>query len=220
MIRARPNFDSISDNPNVIHGIVDCSIYNRRIALKVDSHKKRADMLAYTRLEFNYLETLTKTSIVLARENQFIQEEVFNNAPVPWIAIAMNTNSAFTGLHTENPFWYQQFDLRQRRKLRGGQPNAADKSRLNVRTSKAMNFQDDFPSIPIDNFKDHYLLVFDLTSMQDATKDCHYPKEVAEPLGLQLNFTYPLEHVTEVIVLWEPMSSVAVDKFGVFANSI
>ena len=24
-----------------------------------------------------------------------------------------------------------------------------------------MNFQDDIPSIPIDNFKDHYVLVFD-----------------------------------------------------------
>ena len=27
-----------------------------------------------------------------------------------------------------------------------------------------MNFQDDIPSIPIDDFKDHYVLVFDLTS--------------------------------------------------------
>ena len=25
-----------------------------------------------------------------------------------------------------------------------------------------MNFQDDIPSIPIDNFKNHYVLVFDL----------------------------------------------------------
>ena len=32
-----------------------------------------------------------------------------------------------------------------------------------------MNFKDDITSIPNDNFKDHYVLVFDLTSMQDAT---------------------------------------------------
>ena len=31
-----------------------------------------------------------------------------------------------------------------------------------------MNFQDDVPSIPIDKFKDPFVLVFDLTSMQDA----------------------------------------------------
>ena len=86
----------------------------------------------------------------------------------------MNTNSAFTGSYTENPFWYEQFDLRQFRIVRGGQPivdfDAADNCRLYVTTRKAMNFQDDIPSIPIDNFKDHYVLVFHLTSMQDATK--------------------------------------------------
>ena len=78
-----------------------------------------------------------------------------------------------------------------------------------------MNFQDDSPSIPIDNFKDHYVLVCDLTSMQDATENCHYPEVVGEPLWLELNFTFSLEHVTELILSGERMSSVANDKFGV-----
>ena len=85
---------------------------------------------------------------------------------------------------------------------------------------KAMNFQDDIPSVPIDNFKDHYVLVFDLTSMQDATQNCHYTELVGEPLRPELNFTFPLEHVTELIVLGERMSSVAVDKFGVVGKNI
>ena len=38
LIRARPKFYMISDNPNVSLGIVDCSIYTRRIALKDDYH--------------------------------------------------------------------------------------------------------------------------------------------------------------------------------------
>ena len=224
LIRARPNFYMISDNPNASLGIVDCSLYTRRIALKDDYHKKRMDMLAYTPVEFNYLETLAKTFIIPARQKQFIQDNIFNKAPVRRIAIAMNTNSAFTGSYTENPFWYQQFELRQIRLLRGGQPivdfDAADTCRLYVTTMKAMNFQDDIPSIPIDNFKDHYVLVFDLTSMQDATENCHYPELVGEPLRLELNFTFPLEHVTQLIVLGERMSSVAVDKFGVIGKII
>ena len=68
---------------------------------------------------------------------------------------------------------------------------------------KAMSFQDDFLSNPIDNFKDHYVLVFDLTSMQDATEHCHYPELIGEPIRLELNFTFPLEHVTDFIVLGE-----------------
>ena len=85
---------------------------------------------------------------------------------------------------------------------------------------KAMNFRDDIPSIPIDDFKDHYVLVLDLISMQDATENCHYPELVGEPLTLELIFTQPLENVTDLFVLRERMSSVAVDKFGVVGKNV
>ena len=136
----------------------------------------------------------------------------------------MNTNSAFTGFFTENLFWYQQVDLRQIRILRGGQPivdfDTVDNCRLYVTTMKAMNFQDDNPSTAIDDFKDLYVLVFDLTSMQDATEKCHYPELVGEPLRLELNLTNPLENVTELIVLGERLSSVAFDKFVVVGKNL
>ena len=223
LIRARPNFYMISDNPNVSLGIVDCSLYTRRIALKDDYHKKRIDMLAYAPVEYNYLETLAKTFIIPARQNQFIQENIFNNAPIRRIAIAMNTNSAFTGSFTENPFWYQQFDLRQIRILRGAAncwfwycwllpPLCYNNESNELSGWYSLN--------PHDDFKDHYVLVFDLTSMQDATENCHYPELVGEPLRLELNFTNPLENVTELIVLGERMSSVAVDKFGVVGKNV
>ena len=113
LIRASPNFYMTGDNNNVTLGIVECSLYTRRIALKDDYHKKRMDLLAYISVEFNYLEILAKTFIIPARQNQIIQENIVNNAPVRRIAIAMNTNSAFNGFYTKRPFWYQQFDLRQ-----------------------------------------------------------------------------------------------------------
>ena len=56
--------------------------------------------------------------------------------------------------------------------------------------------------------------------MQDATENCHCPVLAGEPLRLELNFTLPLEHATELIVLGERMSSVAVDKFGVVGKNI
>ena len=224
LIRAIPNFYMISDNPNVSLGIVDCSLFTRRIALKDDYHKKRMDMLAYAPVEYTYLETLAKGFIIPARQNQFIQENIFINAPFRRIAIAINTNSAFTASFTENPFWYQQFDLRQDRILRGGQPivdfDTANNCRLYVTTMKAVIFQDDIPSIPIDDFNDHYVVVFDLTSMQDSTENCHHPELVGEPLRLGLNFTNPLENVTELIVLGERISSIAVDKFGVVGKNV
>ena len=96
----------ISDKPNVSLGIVDCSLYTRRIALKDDYHKKRKDMLAYAPVEHNYSETLAKTFIIPARQKHFIQEKIFNNAPICRVAIAINTYSAFTACFSENPISY------------------------------------------------------------------------------------------------------------------
>ena len=72
--------------------------------LKEDYHKKRMSQLAYAPVEYNFMATLAKTLIFPARQNQFIQENIFNNAPIRRMAIAMNANSAFTGSFAENPF--------------------------------------------------------------------------------------------------------------------
>ena len=56
--------------------------------------------------------------------------------------------------------------------------------------------------------------------MQDASENFHYPDLVGEPLRLELNFTFPVEHVTELILLGERMSLVAVDKFGVVGKIV
>ena len=56
--------------------------------------------------------------------------------------------------------------------------------------------------------------------MQDSTENCHYPELVGEPLRLELNFTFRLKHDTELIVLAERMSLVAVDTFGIVGKNI
>ena len=62
------------------------------------------------------------------------------------------------------------------RLLRGSQSifnfDAADKSRPNVTTMKARNFQGDIPSDAVDRFKDPYVQIFDLISLQVATGNC------------------------------------------------
>ena len=170
------------------------------------------------------MEMLAKTCIVPARQNQFIGENVFNNTPIRRMAIAKNSNSAFTDSFAENSFWYQQFILRDIRILRGGQPivhhDTTDNCRLYVTTMKAMNFEGDILQFPVNNFNKHYVPVFDLVSMQDATEHCHYPELIGEPLRLVLYFSSTLENVTEVIVLGERMSCVAFDKFGVVGKNL
>ena len=83
-----------------------------------------------------------------------------------------------------------------------------------------MNCQGDIPSIHFDNLKHHYVSVFGLTSMQDATENGHYRELFGGPLRLELNFTIALGDFTELIVLGERMSSIAVNKFGVVGTNI
>ena len=64
-----------------------------------------------------------------------------------------------------------------------------------------MSFQDEIISIPNDNFKDLQVLVFDLSFMQNAIELCHYPELFRGPLRLEMNFTFPLKHVTDLFVV-------------------
>ena len=188
--RAKTKFYMVSKDPKVSLGFVDCSLYIRRVMLKEDYHKKSSAQLAFAPVEDNYMETLAKINIIPARQNQFKQENISNNAPLGRIAIAVNSNSTFTGFLSRNSFWYQQNILSNIRILRGNQPtvqhDTTDNSRLYITTMKAMNFEDEIPSIPIDNFKHQYVLVFDLASMQDATEHFHYPELVEKPQRLEL----------------------------------
>ena len=80
LVRARP-FHMIIDNSNVSLGIFNCSLYTCFIVLNYNYQKKGVDMLTFTPVDFNFLETLAKIIIIPARQNQLIQENVFNNAP-------------------------------------------------------------------------------------------------------------------------------------------
>ena len=83
-----------------------------------------------------------------------------------------------------------------------------------------MIFEIGISSIPIENFKDQSVLVFDWTSIWDASENLHYPELVGEQLRLQLSFIFPLEHVTELIVLGKLTSSVAFNQIGVVGKII
>ena len=167
----------ISDDPKVSLGNVARPLYAHRIALKDDFCKKEEIRLRILLWSTKFWKLWQRLSVFLPDKNSsFKKKNIFNNAPVRRIATAMNTNSAFTGSYTENPFRYQQINLRQIRTFRGGQPivdfDAVDNFCLYVTTMKAMNFQDDILSFLIEQ-KNHCVLVFDLISMQDAAEKCH-----------------------------------------------
>ena len=120
LIRARPIFYMLSDNPNVSLKTIDCSLFTRRILVAEPNHQYLQWNLEREPDQYNYMETIARTFIIPSRQNQFIQENIFNNAPIRRVAVEMNTNSAVAGSFHENLFSYQHFYLREFRIIRGG----------------------------------------------------------------------------------------------------
>ena len=120
LIQARPNFYMISYNPHVSLRVLDCSLFTRRVVVNEVYHQTIKYQLTHQPACYNFMETIARTFIIPSGQNQFIHENVFNNAPIRRIAIAVNTNSAFTGHFQEIPFHYRKFGLRELRIVRGG----------------------------------------------------------------------------------------------------
>ena len=87
-------------------------------------------------------------------------------------------------------------------------------------TMKAMNFNEEIPALPNNLFQSHYVLVFVLTSLQDAGANIHYTELSGESIRLEMFLDHPLRSVTELIVLGERMSTVKIDQFGTVAKNV
>ena len=195
----------LSDNPNVNLKTVHCSLFTRRILVAEPNHQYLRWNLPKEPAHYNYMKFITRTFIIPSRQNQFIQVNVFNNAPIRIIAVAMNTNSAVAGSFHESPFNYQLFHLRELRIIRVGRAmfslDTTSPCRPYVTTMKAMQFNEDFLALPMKIFQNNYILVIDVTSLQDAAEQLDYPKLSGESLILEMFFQITLEQVAKVIVL-------------------
>ena len=106
----------------------------------------------------------------------------------------MNTNSAVAGSFHENPFNYQQFHLRELRNIRVGRAivslDTTSHRRPFLTTMEVVLFNKNFPALSMEDFQNHYILVFDLTSQQDGAEQLRYPEFSGESLLVEKFFSY------------------------------
>ena len=137
-------------------------------------HNKGMDKLAQSHVELTDLVSPAKPSSIAAREILFIHETVSEKAPVRRTPNTMNTKSAVAAPLNEIPSLCQQLDPERISKLRKSQLTVhfltANNYRLFVLANKIKKLQNDILSLHIGLFGDHPVLVFDSTSMQDATE--------------------------------------------------
>ena len=109
----------INYNSNISPGIVDCSLYTRQIALKIDIRMKCTSLLTLLWISAVCRFWQRLSSLVADKTNSF--KKTFYKAAFRLTAITIHTSYVFTGSYTENPSWYQLFDLRQLKNFMGAQ---------------------------------------------------------------------------------------------------
>ena len=89
--------------------------------------------------------------------------------------------------------------------------STGDERRGYMTTVDALAFGYHGHAIPFKNYTNHFLLVFDLTSTQQASNDFPYPELTNAAVSLEFKFSVALPAKTEVFFLGEKASPIHID---------
>ena len=132
-------------------------------------------------------------------------------------AICLNTNEAFLGNNRQNPFHLRKFNLEQIYVYRNGLPVAdspistADDKRLYFNTISDLAI-DNGHGISLTEYPNHFVMVFDLTSTQQASHDFIHPELTNCSLSVELKFSVALPNNIEIFNFGEKASTIFVDS--------
>ena len=76
----------------------------------------------------------------------------------------------------------------------------------------ALAYVENGHGIPLSEFQNHYIMVFDLTSTQEATHDFIHPELTNASISVELKFKTSLTANTEIIFLGEKASTIYIDS--------
>ena len=220
LLKSNPNFCLISttDDNNYSVKFLRASLHARQMTVSESVHRSINNALVKGPARYTYPDIHTKTFIIQPGQNHYIKERIFNAEPIRRLAIAMNTNAHFTGSINSNPFNYQKFNLREIKLFRNGQPLIACNTESNVRpyyqTLSSLNFEQDGPGIPLSDYSNHFIMVFDLTATQQCDTEIYHPEVVGGGIRVELLFKEALPETVEVILLGETLSTIFVHHDG------
>ena len=219
-LRSRPNFSLIYDDDAKDYKIEisQANLYVRKMTVSENVYSEIESTLAKASAMYRYTEIIPKTFIVSKGLKSWNHEDIFNREPIRRFALAMTTNSSFLGAKRENPFHFRKFDLDSITVLRNGYPIAGtplqtdnDKKQY-LNSLEALAFRSHGHGIPIDDFPDHYVLVFDLTRTQQASHDYLYPELTNGSISIDLRFSKDIPDSLELFFLGERSSTIYINS--------
>ena len=120
-------------------------------------------------------------------------EDISSKESVRRMVIAITTNQAYLGTNVTNPFHYQKFNLSPFVVYRNGQPiigipvSSNFNHRIYFNTLEALDFLDKSGNgITLDNYPNHFVLAFDLTSTHETSHNFNRPELAQFQFNLHL----------------------------------
>ena len=207
--RSIDDFSLISDDAAKSYKIkiTEANLYVRKMTLNDDVVSAIEKTLLSSPASYPYLETITKTFLASAGLQSWKQEDVFGREPIRRLAICLNTNEAFLGSKLLNPFHYRKFNLEQTCIYRNGLPVADspistdDSKRVYFNTMSDLAYIDNGHGISLEDYPNHFIMVFDLTSTQQASHDFIHPELTNCSVSIELKFSAALAHNVEIFII-------------------
>ena len=134
-------------------------------------------------------------------------EVIFTKEPIRRVIVALCVGTAFIGTNNANPFQYRKFGLREITIYQNGFATAGtpmsttDNKSLYYNSRNALAYVEKDHGIPLSEFATHYIMVFDLTSTQEATHDFIHPEITNSSLSVERKFDAALAHNVEIFFL-------------------
>ena len=219
-LRTRPEFCLIYDDAGKDYkvNITQANLYVRKMTLTENAYSAIETTLAKATARYRYTEIIPRTFLIGQNSQSWDQENVFSGQPIRRFILAMSTNAGFVGAKTTNPFHYQKFGLRSITVYRNGHPIAGtpletdtDK-KMYLNSMGALAFHEHGHGISFEEYANHYLLVFDLTSTHQASHDYLHPELTSASISISLRFDTALAQITEVLLLGECASTVYINN--------
>ena len=198
--------------------IIEANLYVRKMTVNDNIIGSIERTLMKSPAIYPYFETVSKTFLASTGQYGWKQEDIFAREPIRRMAICMATNSAFVGHNRTNPFHYQKFDLNQISIYRNGLPVAdspistVNDKRLYFNTLSDLAYIDNGHGIGLEDYPHHFVMVFDLTSTQQASHDFIHPELTNASIAVELKFTNPLPDNIEIFIVGEKASTIYIDS--------
>jgi len=220
LIRNRPEFCLIFDDEAKDYKIeiTQANLYVQKMTVTDNVYSAIEKTLTKTPAIYRYIEVIPKTFLISTGSRSWSHEDIFTREPIRRFALAMSPNANFLGAKRANPFHYQKFGLRSITVYRNGSPIAGtplttdNDKRLYLSSLEALAFNHHGHGIPLSDFQNHYLLVFDLTSTQQASHDYLYPELTNSSISIELKFDTAIAQNLELFFIGEKASAIYIDS--------